>query len=75
MRGIDDYSDDELLRLLSKTVGTVGGQDRVEMIQSALDARGVQDARTTFLQGLQPTIPNDAVDGPDNAAQIMEDDR
>jgi hypothetical protein len=54
MRRVEDYSDEELQRLLAKTVGQQGGKDRAAMIQSILDARGVsvEDARTSFLQGL-----------------------
>jgi hypothetical protein len=61
MRSIDDYTDDDLKRMLTKTVGTKGGKDRAAAIQAALDARGVKDDRTTFFASLQQTISgNDA---------------
>lgn len=61
MRPIDGYSDDDLKRMLTKTVGTKGGKDRAAAIQAALDARGVKDGRASFFTSLQQTISgNDA---------------
>lgn len=58
MKSIDDYSDDELQRLLAKTVNTIGGRDRAEAIQRVLDARGVKDSR----RSLFPSLDNDEAD-------------
>lgn len=59
MRPIDDYSDDDLKRMLTKTVGTKGGNDRAAAIQAALDARGVKDDRASFFASLNQTISGD----------------
>ena len=59
MRSINDYSDDDLKRMLSKTEGQAGGKDRVAAIQAVLDARGVKDDRASFFTSLQQTMAGD----------------
>lgn len=59
MKTIDEYTDDELKRMLTKTAGVTGGKDRAAAIQAALDARGVKDDRTSFFTSLQQTIRGD----------------
>jgi hypothetical protein len=59
MRSINDYSDDDLKRMLSKTEGQAGGKDRVAAIQAVLDARGVKDDRASFFTSLQQTMTGD----------------
>lgn len=59
MRPIDDYTDDELLRLAQKMDGVQGGKERLAAIQAALTARGVEDDRASFFSSLNPTISND----------------
>lgn len=56
MKTIEQYTDDELSRLLSKTVGTVGGADRAKAIQTVLNSRGVQSDRTTLFNDLNRSI-------------------
>jgi hypothetical protein len=66
MRGVDDYSDDELQRLLQKSVGTVGAKDRVEAIRAALASRSVsEDGRASSLAKM---MQDDA--GDDQAATL-----
>lgn len=59
MRNIDDYTDDDLKRMLTKTVGTKGGKERAAAIQAAMDGRGVKDDRASFFASLQQTISGD----------------
>ena len=50
------YSDDDLVRMLAKTVGVQGGKDRADAIRAELQSRGVSapdDARQAFFEALR----------------------